>query len=218
MPTISKSAETNWTIDALAVRDLAVDRGGRRVFEGLSLDVPAGAGVAVTGPNGSGKSTLLRALAGLLKPTEGSVAFAGADPEAPMASHVHYVGHLDAVKTQESVQQNMAFWATWLGTPLDLDGIEAALEPLDLAHLVDLPASVLSAGQKRRLSLSRLLAAPRPVWLLDEPTGALDAASERRFCAMIERHLDAGGLVVAATHLPLDVDRLAPFAIAEAAP
>lgn len=200
-------------IERLEIRDLAVERGGRRVLAGVSGTVAAGAGLAVTGPNGTGKSTLLRVLAGLLRPAEGSVTFVGADPERPANATVHYVGHLDAVKTQETVGANMAFWARWLGGDDDPDALEAALTAFELDHLFDLPAVFLSAGQRRRLSLSRLLAAPRPVWLLDEPTVALDARSEARLAAVMDRHLDAGGLIVAATHSPIAVARLGAFPI-----
>ncbi|WP_453962559.1 heme ABC exporter ATP-binding protein CcmA [Amorphus suaedae] len=200
------------------MRDLAVDRGGRRVLSDVSGSVAAGTGIAVTGPNGTGKSTLLRVLAGLLKPAEGSVELVGADPEVPATAHVHYVGHLDAVKTQETVGANMAFWARWLGGDADPDLLEDALAAFGLDHLFDLPALFLSAGQRRRLALARLLSAPRAVWLLDEPTVALDARSESRFASVMETHLDAGGIIVAATHSPLAVARLAPFPIAAERP
>ncbi|WP_367198677.1 heme ABC exporter ATP-binding protein CcmA [Amorphus sp. 3PC139-8] len=193
------------------MRDLTVDRGGRRVLDGLSLDVAAGEGLAVTGQNGTGKSTLLRVLAGLLKPTGGELTFVGADPERSIGAFSHYVGHLDAVKSQETVSETMAFWATWLGGAADIDAIEDALVPLELDHLIELPTAFLSAGQKRRLALSRLNVARRPIWLLDEPTSALDVASEGRFAAMMDAHLDAGGLIVAATHAPLGVSRLSAF-------
>lgn len=211
MPAILSSLPFSDTVERLSVRDLIVDRGGRRVLEGLELQVAAGEGLAVTGQNGTGKSTLLRVLAGLLKPTAGELAFEGADPERPIGALSHYVGHLDAVKTQETVYETLAFWATWLGGSADIDVIEAALVPLELDHLIELPTAFLSAGQKRRLALSRLNVAPRPVWLLDEPTSALDVASEGRFAAMMEAHLDAGGLIVAATHAPLGVARLSAF-------
>lgn len=157
---------------------------------------------------------MLRVLAGLLKPAEGTVVFAGADPERPATTHIHYVGHLDAVKTQETVGANMAFWARWLGGDPDPDALEDALAAFELDHLFDLPAAFLSAGQRRRLGLSRLLAAPRAVWLLDEPTVALDARSEARLVGVMEAHLDAGGIIVAATHSRLAVDRLSAFPIA----
>ncbi|WP_018698783.1 heme ABC exporter ATP-binding protein CcmA [Amorphus coralli] len=201
-------------IERLEIRDLAVDRGGRRVLDGVSGAVAAGHGLAVTGPNGTGKSTLLRVLAGLLRPVEGKVDLIGADPERPANANVHYVGHLDAVKTQETVGANMAFWARWLGGDADPEILEEALSAFELDHLFDLPAAYLSAGQRRRLSLSRLLAAPRAVWLLDEPTVALDVRSETRLAAVMDRHLDAGGIVVAATHSPIAVDRLGAFPIA----
>ena len=187
------------------------------MLSGVSGSVAAGAGIAVTGPNGTGKSTLLRVLAGLLKPAEGTIVLAGADPERPAAAHMHYVGHLDAVKSQETVGANMAFWARWLGGDPDPDALEDALAAFELDHLFDLPAVFLSAGQRRRLGLSRLLAAPRAVWLLDEPTVALDARSEARFAGVMDAHLDAGGLSVAATHSPPAVDRLGAFPIAGAA-
>lgn len=200
-------------VERLQISDLAVDRGGRRVLSCVSGSVASGTGIAVTGPNGTGKSTLLRVIAGLLKPAGGEVVLAGTDPERPAAAHIHYVGHLDAVKTQETVGANMAFWARWLGGDPDADALEDALAAFELDHLFDLPAAFLSAGQRRRLGLSRLLAAPRAVWLLDEPTVALDARSESRLAGVMDAHLDAGGIIVAATHSPLAVARLAPFPI-----
>ena len=186
---------------SLSVRDLACERGGRLVFEGLSFSLKTGEALVLTGPNGAGKSSLLRQLAGLLDAAQGEVAFTGGDPELSLGEQAHYVGHLDALKPSMTVMETVSFWRTYLGSIPE--GADTALEALGLAHLADLPAAYLSAGQRRRLSLARLIAVPRPVWLLDEPTVALDAASVARLAGLMTSHLGQGGMIVAATHLDL---------------
>jgi heme exporter protein A len=179
----------------LTAEGLSAVRGGRAVFGGLSLAVHDGEALAVTGPNGSGKSTLLRLLAGLLKPAAGNIVL---DP-ATEDSAIHYLGHLDGLKTALTVRQNLAFWQTlWRGGP-----IEPALARLGIAPLADLHAGVLSAGQKRRVALARLIVARRPVWLLDEPATALDAAAEETLSGIVAEHLAGGGMAIIATHRPL---------------
>jgi heme exporter protein A len=117
---------------------------------------------------------------------------------------VHYLGHLDAFKPALTVAENLSFWIRYLG---DADGTTApALGSVGLNALADLPAGYLSAGQRRRLSLARLTAVPRPVWLLDEPTAALDAAGQERLGALMHGHLAEGGIILAATHGPLGVE------------
>lgn len=184
---------------SLSVRDLACERGGRLVYEGLSFSVGGGEALVLTGPNGAGKSSLLRQLGGLLDAPQGEIVLEGGDPERSLGEQAHYVGHLDALKPSMSVRETALFWSSFLGG----GDIDVALERLDLARLAELPVAYLSAGQKRRLALSRLLVAPRPVWLLDEPTVALDRASVARLVALMEAHLRGGGLIVAATHQDL---------------
>jgi heme exporter protein A len=196
-------------VDRLDGTELTLDRGGRRVFAGLSFSARAGRALIVTGANGSGKSSLLRLVAGLLRQTHGDLRLAGGDPDLSIGQQCHYFGHQDALKVQLSVGENLAFWRAFGATP-GL-GVGEALDRVGLGRLIDLPAAYLSAGQRRRLAFARLLVAERPIWLLDEPTAALDAASEAKMIDVVDRHLAAGGLVVAATHLPLglaDPDRL----------
>lgn len=199
----------------LTVTDLVCERAGRRVIDGLGFAVEAGGALVVTGPNGAGKSTLLRALAGLLA-AEGGLLLErdGGEPLAGRAigAACHYLGHADAVKPALTVMENLAFWRAFLG-PAER-GAEEALAALGLHDLADLPAGYLSAGQRRRLAAARLLIAQRPVWLLDEPTAALDAASAARFVALMNAHLAAGGLIVAATHQPLALAHAAHRALA----
>jgi heme exporter protein A len=186
---------------SLSARDLACERGGRIVFDGLSFSVAAGEALVLTGPNGSGKSSLLRQIAGLLEIAAGEIVLAGGDPERSIGEQAHYLGHLDALKPSMSVAETVRFWSTYLGgKTADTD---AALEAMALGSLADLPVAYLSAGQRRRLALARLAAVKRPVWLLDEPTVALDAASVGRLREVMAAHLAGGGLIVAATHLDL---------------
>jgi len=179
-------------------------RGDRQVFAGLDFEVSGGETLALTGPNGAGKTTLLRLIAGLLAPTAGTLALEGGRAEAALAEQVHYVGHQDALKPALSVMENLRFWADFLGVAASGESnCGRALEAVGLFQLAHLPAGYLSAGQRRRLALARLLAADRPVWLLDEPTAALDAASQEKLGGLMRTHLSGGGIVVAATHGPL---------------
>lgn len=187
----------------LIADDLACDRGGRRVLDGVSFAVSSGEALIVTGPNGGGKSTLIRLIAGFLTPARGMITLEGGDPTATLPEQTHVIGHHDALKPQLTLTETVAFWAEMLGgEPL---AAERALDAVDLGHLADLPAGVLSAGQRRRLALARLVAAHRPIWLLDEPTTAIDAASEARLDALMAAHLKGGGIIVAATHAPLSL-------------
>ena len=187
----------------LAAENLTVLRGGRAVLSGVSLSVTGGQALIVTGPNGAGKSTLLRTLAGLLAPTSGQMRLSGStEPELPGLSS-HYIGHADAMKATLTAAENLEFWATMLGLGAAGSTAAEALSAFGLAHVLHLPVAYLSAGQKRRVALARLLVARRPVWLLDEPTTALDAASQVRLSELMQAHLGEGGIIIAATHGPL---------------
>jgi heme exporter protein A len=179
-------------------------RGGREVFAGLDFEAVSGEAVAVVGRNGSGKTSLLRLIAGLLVPAGGTIALAGGDSELTLAEQCHYLGHRDALKPALSVAENLSFWADFLGGER-FDAAEG-LATVGLDHAKHLPAAFLSAGQRRRLSLARLLTVRRPVWLLDEPTTALDAAGQDMFCGLMRDHLTSGGLLIAATHAPLRIE------------
>lgn len=174
---------------------LVCRRGGRVVFANLDFKLEAGAALLLTGPNGSGKSSLMRLMAGLLPPANGTLSFEGPDADDP----VHYVGHKTAVKAALSVAENISFWAGHMGGA----DVAAAMQHFDLDHLASLPARYLSEGQQRRTSLARLVASPRPLWLLDEPNSGLDQANMERLGALVAEHRAAGGMVVAATHVEL---------------
>ena len=183
-------------------RDLSLARGGRSVLAGVSFTLGSGEALLVTGPNGAGKSTLLRGLAGLLDLAGGEIAFAGGGEDEGLAANAHYVGHSEALKGALTARENLDFWAAALSRAPGLTASDA-LARFGLPRVADLPVGWLSAGQKRRVALARLLVAPRPVWLLDEPATALDAAAQAGFAALMGEHLAAGGIVVAATHAPL---------------
>lgn len=188
-------------IDVLSAEGLAALRGERLVFRDLDLSVAPGAALVLEGPNGSGKSTLLRMMAGLVSPAAGRLAWNGEDIREDLPAHarrVTYVGHLDAVKPGLTVGENLRLAAALGGGRL-----EDALSAMALVELSDLPGRMLSAGQKRRLALSRLVLGGAAVWLLDEPTLGLDTASIARFADLLARHRAGGGIVVAATHVPL---------------
>ncbi|MGE5156768.1 MAG: heme ABC exporter ATP-binding protein CcmA [Gemmatimonas sp.] len=185
----------------LLASSLTCVRSGREVFSGLSFEAAAGELLAVTGRNGSGKTSLLRLIAGLLPPGGGTLAFEGGDAELTLAEQAHYLGHRDALKPALSVLENLSFWRDFLGG--EAGSAPESLAAVGLAHAAHLPAGYLSAGQRRRLSLARLLTVRRPLWLLDEPTNALDAGGQDMVAGLMRAHLAGGGLIVAATHAPL---------------
>jgi heme exporter protein A len=188
----------------LAAENLACRRGERRIFSGLSCVLPPGGALLLTGANGSGKSSLLRMLATLLAPAAGRVTWGGApiaDDLPRYRASLHYVGHLDAIKPALGVRETVAFWAELRGTAEPQ--IDRALATFGLEPSADWPCRWLSAGQRRRLALTRLIATPAPLWLLDEPTAALDSESEQHLAAAIEAHRATGGRVVVATHQPM---------------
>jgi heme exporter protein A len=181
-----------------SVADLTCRRGGRELFSGLSFSLAAGEALMVTGRNGSGKSSLLRLIAGLLHADGGQISLKGGNTEASIGEQAHYLGHQDALKPSLTVQENLRFWSAYLG-PAE-NPPERALERLGLGELADLPAAYLSAGQRRRLSLARLITVHRPLWLLDEPASPLDAEGQARLADLMHLHLTQGGLILAAAH------------------
>ncbi|MCI5111513.1 MAG: heme ABC exporter ATP-binding protein CcmA [Marivita sp.] len=188
----------------LTVRDLSVTRGGLAILEGVSFDMAPGEALVLRGPNGIGKTTLLRSIAGLQPPETGSVT--GAEDQ------IAYAGHSDGLKAMLSVTENLQFWASVFG----LTEIEQALTAFDLLDLRMRLAGTLSAGQKRRLGLARLMVTGRPIWVLDEPTVSLDAASVALFADAVRDHLGRGGSALMATHIDLGLDEarvldLTPF-------
>jgi heme exporter protein A len=187
---------------AITAENLAANRGGRPVFAAVSFAVRGEEALAVRGPNGSGKSTLLRLIAGLLTPAAGHLKITPQNGDRG-GQGMHYLGHLDALKPGLTLAENLAFWARLWGSEAEV--IEDALDAVGLASLAGLSAAVLSAGQRRRAALARLRLAPRPIWLLDEPTASLDAASEAILGDLISAHLADGGLAVIATHGELPV-------------
>ena len=189
----------------LVIDNLTVNRGERRVLEGLSFKLAPGEGLLLTGPNGAGKTTLLRTIAGFLQPDAGTVRLEGVDEPEEVGPRCHMIGHQNGIKPSLTVAENLTFWARYLGAG---DTIEPALQRMTLTEIDDLPAGYLSAGQKRRLGLARLLVAKRPLWLLDEPTVSLDAASTSMLAAIIAEHIAGGGMAIAATHIPLGVSAM----------
>jgi heme exporter protein A len=187
----------------LSGRGIRCVRGGRDVFSGLDFETCSGEALAVIGGNGSGKTSLLRMIAGFLAPAAGAIGLEGGDPELTLPEQAHYLGHRDALKPALSVIENLSFWRNFLGG--EAADARQSLATVGLEHAADLPAAYLSAGQRRRLSIARLLTVRRPIWLLDEPTNALDAAGQSMFAKLMSDHLARGGLIMAATHLPLGI-------------
>lgn len=195
-------------IETVHADNLSCERGARIVLSGVSFDLAAGAALMLRGPNGAGKTTLLRTLAGYLSAAGGALRFTGAGGSPVMPGehqeHLHFIGHLNAVKTRLTVLENILFWQSFYGAAnANVASAERALDAFALFDLADVPAAHLSAGQTRRLALARLVAAPRPLWLLDEPSASLDAASTARLESAVAAHLYNGGLAIIATHIDL---------------
>jgi heme exporter protein A len=180
---------------------LACERGGRLVFENLDVHATGGRMLVLRGPNGAGKTSLLRLLAGLAEPAGGDLNLTGAPGDGDITGQVHFVAHQDAIKLHLTVEENLTFWSGFLGG----GNIEVALDAMNLRALRQFQAQRLSAGQKRRLGLARLALAPRPVWLLDEPTVGLDTASQALLAKLMNAHLETGGIIIASTHIDLPV-------------
>lgn len=194
----------------LSVKDLACARGGISILEGVNFTLKAGEALVLRGPNGVGKTTLLRTIAGLQPALAGKI---GVEVES-----ITYAAHADGLKSTLSVSENLRFWASVFGG----DQIDRALDAFDLRPLASRPAQNLSAGQKRRLGLARLLVTGRPIWVLDEPTVSLDQSSAQAFASVIETHLSGGGIALIATHIDLGLKAvkeldLTPFRSSKAA-
>ncbi|HEX3919412.1 MAG TPA: heme ABC exporter ATP-binding protein CcmA [Caulobacteraceae bacterium] len=191
-------------IAGLSIEGLALSRGERRLFSDFSLRVAAGEAVALTGANGAGKTSLLRAIAGFIAPSAGDISFVGVDEsDEARRTGLHLVGHLDGLKSARSARDELVFQARWTGA--SQAAALAAAETLGLTRLLGLAVRHLSAGQRRRLALARLIASPRALWLLDEPFAPLDAAHRALFGELMAAHLAGGGLVLAAVHDPLPI-------------
>jgi len=200
----------------LEAEGLAARRGGELVFEGIDFALGSGEGMLVTGPNGAGKSTLLRVLGGFLQPAAGRIRLTGAGETTDIAAHAHFLSPLNAMKPALSVRENLTFWRAF-GENAAL-GPEQALQRVGLGHVIDVPFSDLSTGQRRRVAIARLFINRRPVWLLDEPTSGLDTGAEASFAGIVAEHLADGGITIAATHLPIDVPGIKRLRFAERAP
>jgi heme exporter protein A len=205
----------------LDAANLAARRGEDLIFEGLSFLLESGEALVLTGKNGSGKSTLLRVVAGLLRPERGSVTFTDSQgrTDGTVSEVSHYLGHRNAMKSELTVDENLNFWRDFLGSGNGGSrfSVEDAADAVGLAGIAHLPFGYLSAGQQRRFAFAKLLVAYRPVWILDEPTAALDASADRLFADLIETHRKQGGIVLAATHQSLGLKgarelRMAGFA------
>lgn len=190
----------------LVAEGLSAKRGEDLIFQDISFEIASGEALVVKGPNGSGKSTLLRVLAGLLPAESGMAKFlAAAHPIERVGEAAHYLGHRNAMKRELTVAENLAFWKAFFGDFAGGQGVtvDAAVEAVGLGGIAHLPFGYLSAGQQRRMAMAKLLVAWRPVWILDEPTAALDVAAEEMFSGLVMAHLARGGLTIAATHQPL---------------
>ena len=200
----------------LTVDNLALYRAGLEILSGINLEVSAGEALIVTGQNGAGKSTLLRGIAGLLPLHKGEISLrdeTGKQFENPVREYVHYLGHQNGMKLSLTVRENLEFWQDFMGEAML--SVEEALEEVDLSHTIDLPFNYLSAGQKRRVAIARLLVSDRPVWILDEPTAGLDAPSVRMFTNLAKAFVEDDGILIAATHLPLGLEKTKTLEIAD---
>lgn len=190
----------------LVIEGLSCRRGGRLIFSGLGFTLAAGEAIALTGRNGAGKSSLIAMLCGRLRPEAGTIGCEGegtSGEDVPLRERIHHLGHREGLKSALTARENLDTAQALLGEA-DLP-VEAALDRVGLPHVAELPVGYLSAGQRRRVGLARLLVARRPFWLLDEPAAALDTASQTMLCGLMSEHLARGGAILAATHGPLGI-------------
>lgn len=193
--------------------DIAAERGDEVLFSGLGFTLSPGELLTVTGPNGAGKSTLLRIIAGLLTPLAGEVVMKEDQHFFSPAPWCHYLSAQNAMKPSLSVLKNLQFWAHFLGEPFLAP--QEALNRVEIGHIASLPYRVLSTGQRRRAALARLLVSYRPLWLLDEPTSGLDDNASALIATLMSEHLQQGGMIIAATHLPLGISAHQQCSIAD---
>lgn len=197
----------------LCAQNLTLERGGKRLFHDVQFQLQQGTLTRLCGPNGAGKTSLLRVIAGLGELTRGTVSLDGGDAELGIGAQAHFVAHQEAVKPALTARENLEFWQGFLGG----GSVEDALGAFALEGLADLPAAWASSGQKRRLALARLALVERPLWLLDEPTVGLDTASEACLTRLMRAHLQKGGIILAATHVPLQVEAAQEIRLGSAA-
>lgn len=193
----------------LVAERLSATRGEDLIFQDISFEIGGGEALVVKGPNGSGKSTLLRVLAGFLPAESGTAKLLAAPhPVERLGEACHYLGHRNAMKRELTVEENLTFWKAFFGDFAGGAGItvDEAVESVGLGGIAHLPFGYLSAGQQRRMAMAKLLVAWRPVWILDEPTAALDVAAEKMFAGLVTAHLGRGGIAIAATHQPLGLE------------
>lgn len=205
----------------LIADQLVIMRGSRVIIDTLSFTVGGGEALVLAGANGAGKTTLLRALAGFLPAEHGAIRLDPNQDDTALRERMHVIGHTNGIKSSLTVRENILFWASYLSDDSSSDAMHRADHALDhfgLTTLQDFPAQYLSAGQKRRLGLARLLAAYRPVWLLDEPTVSLDTESAAQLAAAVNGHTQSGGIVIAATHMPLGLERARELRLTSAGP
>lgn len=203
-----KVLRVNTILMKLRVENMALSRAGHQVVGDVNFALSAGEALVVTGENGSGKSTTLRGIAGLLPLTSGNISLSdetGKAFEHPVREYCHYLGHQNGMKPSLSVRENLDFWQKFMGE--SLLSVEEALEEVDLIHTLELPYYYLSAGQKRRVAIARLLVSDRPIWILDEPTSGLDAQSVGLFTSLAKTFVEDNGILIAATHLPLGLEK-----------
>lgn len=203
----------------LSAENLAARRGEDLIFSNVSFGLEGGDALVLTGRNGSGKSTLLRVVAGLLRQERGRVAFTGdnGDSDREPSEASHYLGHRNAMKSELTVAENLTFWKAFLGDMAGGVGLgtEAAAAAVGLADITHLPFGYLSAGQQRRIAFAKLLVAHRPIWILDEPTAALDTSADQLFTDLISAHQKQGGIVLAATHQSLGLENVQEMRMTE---
>jgi len=195
------------TVETIVCKELCVERSGRRIFDNISFSIKAGEMLLIKGENGIGKSTLLRVLAGLLHHQNGKIEYIGISDQEDYPRHLHYLGHKDPIKSALTVREQLDFWRAFLPSIFESNKERLStfdvLKILDLNHAIDVPGAYLSQGQRRRISIARLLLSPRPLWILDEPTVGLDTQSEQIFMTLMQDHLNKGGMIIASTHIEM---------------